>query len=172
MSATPLPAPVLAALPDLVRRLAIILAGLAAQIAHSLLRDPKRVGFIVPLYYRILRAARRFERLTLRLAAGEPARPARPGRRGGKPPVRLPQAHGWLAAVGWQVRGYGCQLEYLLSDPAMVELLAAEPRAVRIFRPLCRLLGLRPAALPPLPRRPPRAARRQATAYSTRVCRN
>ena len=55
MSTAPLPAPVLAALPTIARALGLILADLAAWIAHDFLRDPRRAWLIVPLWTRINR---------------------------------------------------------------------------------------------------------------------
>ena len=70
MQSAPLPAPVQASLPDLARRLGIILASLVAIVARRFLRDPRFFPIIIPLWTCITRAALRFERLTVRLAAG------------------------------------------------------------------------------------------------------
>ena len=65
MQTVPLPADLLA--PGIARRLASILAALAALIAHAFLRNPRRVGIINRLWTRINRTAKRFARLMARL---------------------------------------------------------------------------------------------------------
>jgi hypothetical protein len=147
----------LAAAPGIARRLGGILAALAALIAHAFLRNPRRVGIIIPLWTRINRTAARFARLMARLPNATAARsrqPPRPGRPGGAPPASLPSTHGWLVAeLGYPAAGYGGQLNHLLSEPETVALLARIPQAGRILRPICRMLGIRPACLPPAPSR-------------------
>jgi hypothetical protein len=51
-----------------------------------------------------------------------------------------------VVAVGYEAANFASQLEYLLSDPAMVEMLAVVPSAGR-------MLGISPPALarPPTP---------------------
>jgi hypothetical protein len=62
--------------------------------------------------------------------------------------------------------GYASQLNHLLAEPEAAALLAASPQAARILRPLCHLLGIRPASVPPLPRR-----ERPAAAIAPRLAR-
>ena len=174
------PAPITAELrllaPDLAGRLGAILGALVALIARRFHRDPRLIPLIIPLWTRITRAARRFERAMARLAAGQPARPSQP-----TPPVRLaksgpdrprpaplPTGRGWLIHVlGYEAAAYASQLEHLLAQPGVAELLAASPAATRILRPLARMLGcnLGLPAHPPKtapPARPPRAKPRAA----------
>lgn len=128
--------------PELARRFALILAGLAALVARRFLRMPHLVGLTVRLWTRLGRMARRFERGFARKAA---KRAARPGG-GGAPRVRaasLPSGRGWLVReLGWEAAGFGCQLEALLADPAMQAALAELPGLGRVMRPLCRMLGV------------------------------
>src|SRR5205814_1677260 len=49
--------------PVIAQQLGLILANLAALIAHALLRNPRYVGVIIPLWTRITRASRRFSSL-------------------------------------------------------------------------------------------------------------
>jgi hypothetical protein len=158
MDAPPLPADLRAAAPGIGARLGRILTGLAAVVAMHFLRNPRLVVLIVPLWTRLNRAARRFDRLMARLAAGRKLRPARPGRPTARPSsrrARLPAGRGWLvAALGYHAAGHASQLDALLAEPETAQLLAAIPGAGRILRPLCHMLGIRPAALPPLPARP------------------
>jgi hypothetical protein len=43
----------------------------------------------------------------------------------------------------------GNHLNLLLAEPEMQELLAASPRAVRILKPICRMLAIHPSILIP-----------------------
>ena len=156
MQSVPLPAPVQAFAPDFARRLGLILATLAALIARRFLREPKFSALIVPLWTRLNHAARRFERLMARLAAGTPAKPHRPGRTGGshRSATVLPTGRGWLvAALGSEAAACATQLQALLAEPAAAELLALAPTARRIIRPLTRLLAI--GAFAPRPRPAP-----------------
>jgi hypothetical protein len=170
----PLPAPVQAFAPDLARRVGLILATLAALVARRFLRQPRLAALIIPLWTRINRAARRFERLMARLAAGRLPKP----RRSGAPPSgspghdgphrsanTIPTGRGWLvAALGPEAAACATQLQALLAEPAAVELLALAPAAQRILRPLTRMLAIgafasrprpAPVAEPPLAFLPP-----------------
>ena len=77
------------------------------------------------------------------------------------PLAPLPRAQAWLVRmVGYHAAGFGSQLQILLHDPATIAILAMTPTAGRTLRPFCRLLGVTlPAVLqlPPRPRakRPP-----------------
>ena len=162
MQSVPLPAPAFA--PDFARRLGVILAALAALIARRFLREPKFAALIVPLWSRLTRTARRFERLMARLAAGTPTKPRQPGARpsaspgpsGPRKANPLPSGRFWLIrALGPEAAAYARQLETLLAEPAAAELLAVAPAARRIIRPLTRLLAIgarqRPARAIPAP---------------------
>lgn len=169
MQPATLPAELLAAAPGIARRLATILAALAALVAHAFLRNPGRVGIIVALCTRINRMSARFARLMARLPAATATRaprPSRSGQPGGPPPTSIPSARGWLVAeLGYRAAGYGSQLNHLLNEPETVALLAQIPQVGRILRPVCRMLGIRPASIPNLrrpaarPARTPRASR-------------
>ena len=153
---------------EMARRLALILAAIGAVVARRFLRDPQFHGLIVPLWTWLGRSGRRFERAVMRpVEVGPPVAPlarvraASAARARG---VRLPSRRAWLLrALGWEVAGYGCQLEALLAEPGMQAVLANVPAVGRILRPLCRMLGLtvlppvcKVAAVPkvPKPRRP------------------
>ncbi len=106
------------------------------------------------LLCRIERMVSQFQAGRLRPAvvrgAGD-ARPAevpRPRRAGG---VRLwPGRFAWLVReVGWEAAGFGCQLRAVLETPEMVALLAACPQAVRVLRPVCRMLAIETSVLRP-----------------------
>ena len=70
--------------------------------------------------------------------------------------LRAGLARIWPGRFGWLVRAaahhaavYGCQLRVILEQPEMVELLVAAPQAVRILRPLCRMLAVETSLLRP-----------------------
>jgi hypothetical protein len=158
--ATP-PAPeLLAAIPGIAARLAVILANLAALVARAFLRHPVHMVHIVPLWNYINRTARRFTRVCSRLEAGQlRPRALRPARKGGaRKPRGFPTTRAWLlAALRHEAAGYGVQIQHLLEQPESAALLAAAPQAARVLRPLCTMLGIVPAtlALPPRPKPPP-----------------
>ncbi len=154
MPDAPLPAPVQAFAPDFARRLGLILATLAALVARRFLRVPHLVPLIIPLWRRLTRAARRFDRLMARLAAGRLPRPHPSGPSGPRAAV-LPTGRLWLIrALGPEVAACATQLQALLAEPAAAAILADVPAARRIVLPLGRLLGLRACALARRPRAP------------------
>ena len=149
-----------AAAPELGRRFAVILAGLATLIARAFLRHP-RAALIMPLWRYLTHTARRFDRLMAHIAAGRLPRKSAPGRT--RPPTEpgaapraaaFPNTPAWLVVdlkhEGAYFRG---QIEALLAEPAAAQLLAAHPAAARLLRPLCHMLALdRPGpAKPPRP---------------------
>ncbi len=155
MQPAPIPALVQAFAPDFARRLGIILAALAALIARRFLREPRLAALIVPLWRRLTRAARRFEHLMARLAAGRLPRPHHSGRSGHRSANAFPTGPGWLvAALGPEAAACATQLKALLAEPGAAELLALAPTARRILRPIARMLAVgafasRPARRPP-----------------------
>jgi hypothetical protein len=153
VSATPTPAPIQAFAPDLARRVGFILATLAALIARRFLRQPRLAALIIPLWTRINRAARRFERLMGRLAAGRLPKPRTSGHGGShRSADALPTGRGWLvAALGPEAAACATQLQALLAEPAAAELLALAPTAQRILRPIARMLAIGAFALRPRP---------------------
>ena len=163
---TPLvhPAPptaeLLAAIPGLTARLALILGSLAALVARAFLRHPVHAVHIVPLWTYITRTARRFTRTLDRLAAGTlRPRTARPNRKRAAAAPRKPRGYpttrAWLrATLAHEANGYGSQLTHLLDQPETKALLQAAPQAARLLRPICHFLGIQPDAIRPLPRPP------------------
>ncbi len=157
--------------PEFARRLTLILTGLAALVAHKLLRNPHLVALIPQIWHRLTRAARRVERLMARLrATPAPHRPAqRDSHRTPRGP-RPPTLNVFLIRnIGHQAAAYACQLEALLAEPASAAILAASPGTARILNAVRRLLGLKPTAGPrrapePVPTAPPKPARRAAPA--------
>ncbi len=109
---------------------------------------------------RLTRLLTRLDRLTRlweadRLPTPRPRRPATPRQRP-PPELRQPTGHGWLARLLGPNFG-PAGVAALLQDPDARALFEAAPQAGRIFRPLCRLLGVDQPdwlRLPPRPRKP------------------
>jgi hypothetical protein len=143
MEAPAIPAPVSAYAPEFARRLGIIFRMLAAIVARRLAREPRFIALVVPLWRRINRATRRFERLMAGLAAGRLPKPSRSGHGGPRQPNPLPRGRGWLVRVlGHEAAGCASQLQALLAEPEAAGLLALVPAAARIIRPVGRMLDL------------------------------
>ena len=106
-------------------------------------------------YDRIGRAATRFQALFTRWQTNTLLTPrTSPAQsRQSTPKPYFPAGHGWLAgSTDHHVRGRASQLEHLIASPDMAEFLTQVPRAGRILRPLCQMLGITmPAALLLLP---------------------
>jgi hypothetical protein len=153
----PTPIPVQAFAPDFARRLRLILTTLAALIARRFLREPRLAALIVPLWSRLQRAARRFERLMVGLAAGRLPKPRKSGPGGPhRSATALPTGRGWLVrALGPEAAACATQLQTLLAEPAAAELLLVAPTARRILRPIARMLAI--GAFAPRPRPAPAA---------------
>jgi len=58
-------------------------------------------------------------------------------------PQRLPRGFRWLRRMGINPGPVEGRIQHLLGDPKMRELIAADPRVAREFRPLFWMLGLR-----------------------------
>jgi hypothetical protein len=67
----------------------------------------------------------------------------------------LPRRFAWLCVmVPSEAASYASQLRVVLADPDMVALLGSCPQAVKIVRPLCRMLGIAPEDFMPRADRP------------------
>ena len=131
------------AAPELVRRLTLIVGGVAALIARRFLRDPRFFKLTGPLWSWLNRTVQRFGRV--RMVPAAPVAAPRPQRVRTVPVdrVRLPSGRGWLVkALGWEAAGYGSQLDALLPEPELVALLETVPAVGRLLRPLARMLGV------------------------------
>jgi len=162
MSATALSPSTRAAAPEIAVRLVAIFAGVVALILRYYVRHGRLAPGLTLFLNRLNRAGRRFTRIAARLAAGRPAsrarhsapspRPAEAAPRAKIPYIR--QAKGWLLKdLKHEAALYRGRLETLLLEPAAVEIAAHTPQFVHILRPLCRILALEPACIPPQPRR-------------------
>ena len=145
--------------PEIAHEVARAITGLCAVIAAAFDRHPIFVYIVNDLWNRLNRAKQRFTRAMDHLAAGRKPRPRRPGTAagavGGMPPAKLPTAHGWLLnAIPYKAAAYQYQLELLFARPGVEDLIKSSPEAQRILRPICHMLGMKPAFLarPRIPR--------------------
>ena len=136
--------------PDLARRFAMIMAGLGALIARRFVKMPHLSRFTVLLFGRLNRAVRRLHR-ALSSPGKVPARRVRGDRADRTRPVqvRLPSRRGWIVReLGWEAAAYLGYLEALLAEIETQVVLAGAPRAGRVLRPICRMLGVSAALTP------------------------
>jgi len=144
-------------------------------------RHPASVAVFLLLWPYLNRVAKRFEALVRRVEAGRALVRSRAASL--VPRVRLPQfgppclrrpglptGFAWLIRlVPYHAACIGGQVRYLLVKPEMADLFLAAPQVARIFRPLCRMLGIAPARdLPPGLFKP--RVRRLKSAQALAVC--
>jgi hypothetical protein len=131
-----------------------ILKDLIKAIASFAPRGNNLPPFVVFLWRRLLRLEGRFQRLYAHWKNGtlpkpRAPRPARTREPAAAAPFRYPTNRAWLVGRhGFVIAGYASQFRHWLTNPEIIEFLAAAPQARRILSPLCRMLG---ATLPPLP---------------------
>ncbi len=112
------------------------------------------------LYRRLGEICRRMEGMAARFRAGRVLRRAvRVDVTGGVAVVRGARVRGervWPLAFGWLVKAaaheaavFGGQLRMVLEQPEMQALLVASPQAMRVLRPLCRMLAVETSLLRP-----------------------
>ena len=141
---TPSPLNPTDAMPELARRVGLILADLAGLVAARFLRRPHVAGLIVLLWHRLQRVAPRLARAMARPPVQRARRAAVRRDQAERPPAaRLPGRRGWrLRELGYEAAAYRSQVEALLREPAMQAALAAVPQAGRLLRPVFRMLDL------------------------------
>ena len=155
MNAPATPTPIQAFAPDIANRFGRIVLNLAILVAARLLHSPHE-ALTLPLWTWLRRTARRFGRLMTLLAANRLPKPRPPRPHQPRPEAarttRLPTGHLWLIrAIPGEAAALASQLDHLLAEPGVAELLATCPAAIRLLRPLARMLGLQP---PPSPQSP------------------
>ena len=133
----------------LAQRLAGILDLLCRAVADQGGRKLLAVPLVLLVWGRLRHLSTRILRLAAKIEAGTPPprprrpRAPRPGRP--KPPLSLPRGRSWLIRlVRQEAAAAGSQLRYLLAEPDMRALVAADPRMGRLLRPLCHALGVTP----------------------------
>ena len=156
--------------PEIAREVGHVLTGLCAVIAAAFDRHPIFVYILNDLWTRLNRAKQRFTRVMDNLHAGRKPRPSRPGTAagavGGMPPAKLPNGYGWLIrAIPYKAAAYLCLLEHIFARPGVEDLIKSSPEAQRILRPICHMLGMKPAFL--ARPRTPRAKKPEAPAPIT-----
>ncbi|MCX7382234.1 MAG: hypothetical protein NT133_12615 [Alphaproteobacteria bacterium] len=122
----------------------------------------RRAMLLAPFAAYAGRVLARFERLlarhragSFRLAAPRPDHARKPEAARKTPRLRLPRQWAWVIdVVGYRAAGMAENLQYLLSRPDAAGLLALYPQAQSMLRPLGHMLGIAPAGIPPLKRRP------------------
>ena len=133
--------------PAFARRFAMIMAGLGALVARRFVAKPHLSGFTLLLWGRLNRSVRRLYR-ALTIPAKLRAPRARV-ERARQVQLRLPAGRGWIMReLGWEAAAYLLQLEALLAEMATQAALARAPRAARIIRPICRMLGVSASLVP------------------------
>jgi hypothetical protein len=161
--------------PGFAHPLSRILQALREVIASRAGLDRRLAPLVLLLWPYLNRLATRLEALARRLDNGRAAaiRPRATTPRAGsaqpRPPA-LPRGFAWLTTLIRETAPFRGQVQHLLANPEWAALLV-DPRAGRILRPLCRMLGIAPCPeLPPAlfqpalfqrapfqPRRPPAA---------------
>jgi len=141
--------------PELARRFAMIMAGLGALVARRFLRMPHLSGFTVQFCSYLNRAVRRFYRALTTTAKRRAPLVRADGVKSGRVksalvrPVSWPSRRGWIVReLGWEAAAFLTYLEALLAEIETQAALVAAPRAGRILRPICRMLGVQAALTP------------------------
>lgn len=123
-----------------------ILTTLRGLVGTHAQRNPALLALMLLVQTRLSRAMTRFAALVAQWRAGTLPQPraSRAGQtRTHAPSPHLPAEHGWLVGmVGYQAAGCAGHLQNLLHTDEMAEFLAAAPQALRILRPLRRMLGI------------------------------
>ena len=108
---------------------------------------------------------------SLRDGTYRPPAPRGPRGPNGKPrpptlawPQRMPNHHAWLVRMSRPFFAHGSYLEQFLRDPEMQALIQAAPQLRRLFRPICRMLGV--TVLKELPPQPTQAEDRIACRHA------
>lgn len=127
-----------------------IAAALALMVVRRIQRVRRMLLVLEARYLagRVLR--RQVTPVTVPVEAGlaEAAEAAPPARQ--VPVRRMPLRFGWLCPlVPGEAACFAGQMRVVLAEPGMQDLLAACPQAVRLLRPLCRMLGIERAAYVP-----------------------
>ncbi len=142
--------------------LSILIHGVRGSVGGWGLRGLLKRALVWLLYRRLGEMLRRMEGLAARFQAGRLWRVGSRGvaaSRGGAVDGGVsrgsgervwPGGFGWLVrAAGYEAAGFGSQLRAVLGSPEMVALLEASPQAVRVLRPLCRMLAVEASVLRP-----------------------
>jgi hypothetical protein len=129
------------------KRFADIAGALCRAVGNAIRPGFIHVAMAKLVVGRIKRVQARLIALEARFSAGLLLAPRlRPGRAGAvtsRRPGGLPRRFGWLCEmVPGEAACFAGQLRVVLAEPGMVALLAASPQAVRMLRPVCRMLAI------------------------------
>ena len=166
----------------ILEHLVAVIAVLHRTISHHVSRNRQDDSVLGLAYWHAHRIRQRFVTLYTRWKDGtlKPTRPrkpkqsliaslpsAQPGGAGGGPATpetqptpekpRAPRKKGWVTHTAPPCSEAGAWLSYFLQRDDLPAFLAAVPRAGRLLRPLCHMLGVAPPEflkLPPRPRKP------------------
>jgi len=157
--------------PSLTDRFAAIIRGLRSDVCQRGNQIRLPAWLVTIIYARLTRMIDRFAAIVAKDLANPTPQPPAPSRiRPARPtpdpaPQRPPHQFAWLIRLvpptitqGNAAANGRINIQSLLSDPELQSLIARNPAAGRIFRPLCHMLGI---PTPPSLRRPrqPRAPR-------------
>ena len=113
------------------------------------------------IWRRLRRMNRQFAAIMARCRAGILVRAVAERPAGASPRSRGPrpgqpsQRYGWVIyAISWFVWNRHYELKEMLEEPEIEEMVAAAPEFGRVFRPMCRMLAVKPPAWLRLPRKP------------------
>jgi hypothetical protein len=158
------PAPI-----SLSTRFFLLIKGLCEAICSRLAADQSDAVIIFLAWERLRRLSDRFESLVSGFCNEGGWGGGSFGSWADPPTVRLPTKFGWFLQLVPEAAAYAGPVQEFLGDPRLPALLAEGPRAARILRPLCRMLGLPlppELAPPPRPKRPKPAKADAAPAHS------
>lgn len=137
-----------------------VVRGLLGVLGYFKPKYPK-THLLLPFGAYLGRVEARFARLIARYLAGTLTLPkprlrrTRASQAGAVRQVRLPREKAWVIdALGWRAVGFAGNLDLLLARPDTASIVAQFPQAQRLLRPLCHMLGIAPACIAPLPKRP------------------
>ena len=145
----------------LIGRFRAVIDGIGVKIGLHLGANRHLEPILSLVYAYLQRSTARLDRLIASWHAGTLAPPPPPRARPTPdqrapdhraPCPRLPSRNGWLLHLVQPAAQHAGHLHTLVASPEMAELLAAAPQAIRILRPLLKMLGIQP--FPPILRRP------------------
>ncbi len=131
-------------------RFTAIVRHLQTTMGNHVTRHDLHGPLLVLVWNRLTRMFQRFERLVAQWRAGTLPKP-RPSRAGqprptDRTPSPFPRQHAWLLILARAAAAIAAfQLRTLMTDAELRVFLAECPRAGRVLRPLCHMLGMHPS---------------------------
>jgi len=153
--------------PSLTDRFAAIIRGLRSDVCQRGNQIRLPAWLVTLIYARLTRMIDRFAAIVARDLANPTPKPQAPTRiRPARPtpdpaPARPPHQFAWLIRLvpptitqGNAAANGRINIQSLLADPELQSLIARNPAAGRIFRPLCHMLGIPTPSILRRPRQP------------------